>query len=71
MSIGISWGCALKHCAMSSNRPDYSDYYNVTVVQMVGCPGTGNPSVDGLEFASVFQCVPSTYSNIYAPVYVT
>ena len=38
---------------------------------MVGCLGTGNPRVDGLELAlRLSKKVHGTYSNIYAPVYV-
>lgn len=70
MSIGISWGRALEALCDVLEPTDYSDYYNVTVVQMVGCLGTGNPRVDGLELALGFPKVHGTYSNIYAPVYV-
>lgn len=68
MSIGISWGlvpqifCELMECR---------EYYNVNVVQMVGCMGTGNPNVDGLELAiRMSKKLHGTYSNIYSPVYV-
>ena len=71
MSIGISWGRALEALCDVLEPTDYSDYYNVTVVQMVGCLGTGNPRVDGLELAlRLSKKVHGTYSNIYAPVYV-
>ena len=69
MSIGISWGRALEALCDVLEPTDYSDYYNVTVVQMVGCLGTGNPRVDGLELAlRLSKKVHGTYSNIYAPV---
>ena len=64
---------SLTRCALCDvlEPTDYSDYYNVTVVQMVGCLGTGNPRVDGLELAlRLSKKVHGTYSNIYAPVYV-
>ncbi len=68
MSIGISWGRALEAFC---NMLEPSEYYNVNVVQMVGCLGTGNPRVDGLELAlRLSKKVGGTYSNIYAPVYV-
>lgn len=68
MSIGISWGRALEALC---NAVEPSEYYNVNVVQMVGCLGTGNPRVDGLELAlRLSKKVGGTYSNIYAPVYV-
>lgn len=71
MSIGISWGRALEALCDVLEPTNYSDYYNVTVVQMVGCLGTGNPRVDGLELAlRLSKKVNGTYSNIYAPVYV-
>ena len=71
MSIGISWGRALEALCDVLEPNDYYDYYNVTVVQMVGCLGTGNPRVDGLELAlRLSKKVHGTYSNIYAPVYV-
>ncbi|MFR8410507.1 MAG: hypothetical protein ACLVB4_03635 [Butyricicoccus sp.] len=47
----FSWGRALEALCDVLEPTDYSDYYNVTVVQMVGCLGTGNPRVDGLELA--------------------
>lgn len=68
MSIGISWGRALE-ALCEAIKP--ADYYNINVVQMVGCLGTGNPRVDGLELAlRISKKLGGTYSNIYAPVYV-
>lgn len=67
-SIGISWGRALE-ALCDALKP--AEYYNVNVVQMVGCLGTGNPRVDGLELAlRISKKLGGTYSNIYAPVYV-
>lgn len=67
-SIGISWGRALEALC---NALRAAEYYNVNVVQMVGCLGTGNPRVDGLELAlRISKKLGGTYSNIYAPVYV-
>lgn len=67
-SIGISWGAVPSQlCEMLENR----EYYNVNVIQMVGCLGTGDPKVDGLELAlKMSRKLGGTYSNIYAPVYV-
>lgn len=68
MSIGISWGRALE-ALCDAIKP--AQYYNINVVQMVGCLGTGNPRVDGLELAiRLSKKLDGTYSNIYAPVYV-
>lgn len=68
MSIGISWGRALEALC---DCIEAADYYNINVVQMVGCLGTGNPRVDGLELAlRISKKLGGTYSNIYAPVYV-
>ncbi|NLH00305.1 MAG: hypothetical protein GX488_00125 [Clostridiales bacterium] len=67
-TIGISWGTVPhQFCEMLEDR----EYYNVNVVQMVGCLGTGNPKLDGLELAlRISRKLGGTYSNIYAPVYV-
>lgn len=67
-TIGISWGAVPQNlCEMMEER----EYYNVNVVQMVGCLGTGNPNVDGLELAlRISKKLGGTYSNIYAPIYV-
>lgn len=67
-SIGISWGAVPQLlCEMMEPR----EYYNVNVVQMVGCLGTGNPNVDGLELAlRISKKLGGAYSNIYAPIYV-
>ena len=67
-TVGISWGSAPQHlCEVMDKR----EYYNVNVVQMVGCLGTGNPNVDGIELAlRLSRRLGGTYSNIYAPIYV-
>jgi len=68
INIGISWG-VVPHtlCELLENR----EYYNVNVIQMVGCLGTGNPRIDGLELAlRMSGKLGATYSNIHAPVYV-
>ncbi|MPW26132.1 hypothetical protein GC105_10055 [Alkalibaculum sp. M08DMB] len=68
MSIGISWGAPMNYFANSLAE---KEYYNVNVVQMVGCLGTGNPNIDGLELAiKISQKLKGSYSNIYAPVFV-
>lgn len=68
ITIGISWGRALQNfCELLPN----GDYYNINIVQMAGCLGNGNPSVDGLELAiRISKKLNGTYANIYAPVFV-
>lgn len=67
-AIGITWGAAMqKFCEVLTPR----ELYNVNVVQMVGCLGTGDPTMDGLELAiRISRKLGGTYSNIYAPIYV-
>ena len=66
--IGISWGSVPQ---LLSTQMETRSYYNVNVVQMVGCLGTGNPDIDGLELAiRISRKLNGTYSNIYAPIYV-
>ncbi|MCI2058464.1 MAG: hypothetical protein LKJ80_04560 [Oscillibacter sp.] len=66
--IGITWGSVPQ---LLSEQMEQRNYYNVNVVQMVGCLGTGNPNVDGLELAiRMSRKMNGTYSNIYAPIYV-
>lgn len=67
-TIGISWGTVPQClCDLIEKR----EYYNVNVVQMVGCLGSGDPNIDGLELAlRLSRKLGGTYSNIYAPVYV-
>lgn len=68
VSIGITWGrAAFAFC----NAIKPKDFYNVNVVQMAGCLGTGNPHIDGIELAlNVAKKFNGTYSNIIAPIYV-
>ncbi len=67
-TIGISWGPAINYL---SDALEPQEYYNVNVVQLVGCLGTGNPSIDGLELAMKISAkLKGTYSNIYAPAFV-
>lgn len=67
-SLGISWGQPLQYLC-DAIKP--ASYYNLNVVQMAGCLGTGNPHLDGLELAlEMSKKLDGTYSNIYAPVYV-
>ncbi|MGB7604566.1 MAG: sugar-binding domain-containing protein [Lutisporaceae bacterium] len=67
-TIGISWGPAINYLC-DSIEPH--EYYNINVIQMVGCLGTGNPSIDGLELAmKISGKLKGTYSNIYAPAFV-
>lgn len=67
-TIGIAWGSVpQKLCKLIEAK----EYYNVNVIQMVGCLGTGNPNVDGIELAlRISKLLGGTYSNIYAPIYV-
>ena len=68
MTLGISWGLPMQYLC-EALKP--SSYYNLHVVQMAGCLGTGNPHFDGLELAlEISKRLDGTYSNIYAPVYV-
>jgi deoxyribonucleoside regulator len=68
MSIGITWGAPMNHFATVLEP---KEYYNVNIVQMVGCLGTGNPRMDGLELAiTISKKLNGTYSNIYAPAFV-
>jgi deoxyribonucleoside regulator len=67
-TIGITWGAAPKFLC---DIMEPHEYYNVNVVQMVGCLGTGDPNMDGLELAlRMSKSLGGTYSNIYAPIYV-
>nr|WP_319489867.1 sugar-binding domain-containing protein [uncultured Caproiciproducens sp.] len=67
-TLGISWGKPLQYLC-DAMKP--TNYYNLNVVQMAGCLGTGNPHFDGLELAlEISKKLDGTYSNIYAPVYV-
>lgn len=67
-TLGITWGSVPHRIA---DLLDSAEYYNLNVVQMVGCLGTGNPDVDGLELAiQLSKKLGGTYSNIYAPIYV-
>lgn len=67
-TIGITWGPAANHLC---DAIEPGDYYNINVVQMVGCLGTGNPDIDGLELAmKIAAKLKGTYANIYAPAFV-
>lgn len=67
-TLGITWGRAIQYI---SNAIKPKEYYNVNVVQMAGCLGSGNPNIDGLELAlRISKKFNGTYSNIFAPVYV-
>ena len=67
-TIGIPWGPAIRYLA-DALEPE--EYYNINVVQLVGCLGTGNPSLDGLELAmKISNKLNGTYANIYAPAFV-
>lgn len=66
--VGITWGSAPQYlCELIEPH----EYYNAHVVQMVGCLGSGNPNIDGIELAlRISKRLGGTYSNIYAPIYV-
>lgn len=67
-TIGITWGAAANYLC---DAIEPGDYYNINVVQMVGCLGTGNPDIDGLELAmKIAAKLKGTYANIYAPAFV-
>ena len=69
LTIGLSWGRAQKlFCEV---LPVQQHLYNVSVVQMVGCLGTGKPQLDGLELSlTLAKKLNGTFCNVYAPVYV-
>ena len=67
-TIGIAWGAVPQ---LITQMIEPREYYNVTIVQMVGCLGSGNPNVDGLELAiQLSKKLGASYANIYAPIYV-
>ena len=72
MNVGIIWGEALSNvCDAIERIPNDLPCYNVTVVQMVGCLGTGDPNVDGIELAlRISKALHGHYANIYSPVFV-
>jgi len=68
LNIGISWGIATEFLAKAL---EFKEYHNINVLQMVGCLGTGNPRIDGLELAlTISKKLNGFYTNIYAPLYV-
>lgn len=69
MTVGISWGRALRH--FCNLLPELEHTFNINVVQMIGCLGTGNPHLDGLELSlTLAKKLNGTFRNVYAPVYV-
>lgn len=69
MTVGISWGRALR--AFCGVLPERKHTFNINVVQMIGCLGTGNPQLDGLELSlTLAKKLNGTFRNVYAPVYV-
>lgn len=69
MTVGISWGRAL--AAFCAQVPEQRHVFQVEVVQMIGCLGTGNPHLDGLELSlTLAKKLNGTFRNVYAPVYV-
>ena len=68
MTIGISWGSVINSFCESLQE---KNYYNVHILQLVGCLGTGNPHLDGVELAyRISHKLNGTYSNIVAPAFV-
>lgn len=67
-TLGITWGRTMEAlCEEIKDR----DYYNISIVQMAGCLGNGNPHYDGIELAQRYaRKFNGTYTNIVAPVYV-
>ena len=47
MTVGLSWGRVLRQ--FCDTLPQQKHTFNVNVVQTIGCLGTGNPHLDGLE----------------------
>ena len=69
MTVGIAWGRALR--AFCGQIPAQQHIFQVQVVQMIGCLGTGNPQLDGLELSlTLAKKLNGTFRNVYAPVYV-
>ncbi len=69
MTVGISWGRAMR--AFCQQFPQQDHIYHVRVVQMIGCLGTGNPHLDGVELSlTLAKKLNGTFRNVYAPVYV-
>lgn len=69
MTVGISWGRAMR--AFCNQFPEQKHIYNVNVVQMIGCLGTGNPHLDGVELSlTLAKKLNGMFRNVYAPVYV-
>lgn len=69
MTVGIAWGRALR--AFCGQVPAQQHIFQVQVVQMIGCLGTGNPQLDGLELSlTLAKKLNGTFRNVYAPVYV-
>ncbi len=67
-SIGFSWGRAIT-AFCDELKP--KEYYNITVAQMAGCLGTGNPQLDGMQLAmEAAKKFNGSYTNIVSPVYV-
>lgn len=68
-NVGITWGRATQSFV---RMIEPFQYYGVSISQMVGCLGTGNPIEDGIEIAILLsRKLNGTYSNIYAPIYVS
>lgn len=69
MTVGLSWGRVLRQ--FCDTLPQQKHTFNVNVVQTIGCLGTGNPHLDGLELTlALAKKLNGTFYNVYAPVYV-
>ncbi|HEY66909.1 MAG TPA: sugar-binding transcriptional regulator [Thermoflexia bacterium] len=66
--LGISWGTAV-YSTVRALRPDHN--LPITVVQMIGAVGTGNPLIDGPDLARLLANVyGGAYCCLHAPLIV-
>jgi deoxyribonucleoside regulator len=67
-TLGISWGAAI-HSTVRALRPDRR--LPITVVQIVGAVGEGDPLIDGPELARLLASVyGGEYRHLHAPLIV-
>ncbi len=67
-TLGISWGVAVYN-TVRALRPDHN--FPITVVQMVGAVGGGDPLIDGPELARLLASVyGGGYRYLHAPLIV-
>jgi DNA-binding transcriptional regulator LsrR (DeoR family) len=66
--LGISWGTAV-HSTVQALRPDRK--LPITVVQMIGAVGTGDPLIDGPDLARLLANIyGGEYRYLHAPLLV-